>query len=471
MTINSAMLAGVTGLVSNSSALAAISDNIANSNTVGYKRSGVSFSSLVNSNSMSSYAAGGVATHTSHMITQQGTLQSSSSPTDLAINGNGFFVTTNHPTGVLAGDARYFTRAGSFNIDADGYLKSPVGLFLQGWAADANGNVTPDSANLTRLSSINVLNVANTATATTQGAINGNLNADQAVNTATSIYNADVNPAITPAVNVNMAEYANNTTTGVKPDFSITMPVSDSKGGQRNLTIDFLKSATPNQWHAEVRSDPANLVQTDPLLTPGLIASGIVAFNPDGSLNTTKTTLPSTLAIGASSATAPASGSGEAGVQWSNAIGVNAQSIALDITKMTQFSAVSNVNSVSTNGTAFGAMSGVSIDDQGFVTAVYDNGTTRRIAQVALATVPNPDGLTPANGNAYQVSLDSGGFTLKPPGSTGTGKIAPSSLEASTVDLSAEFTGLITTQRAYSASSKIITTADQMLQELIDIKR
>lgn len=471
MTINSAMLAGVTGLVSNSSALAAISDNIANANTVGYKRSGVSFSSLVNSNSKSSYAAGGVATHTSQFITQQGTLQSSSSPTDLAINGNGFFVTTSKPTGVLAGDPRFFTRAGSFSIDSDGFLKSPVGLYLQGWTADENGDVTPDSANLTRLSSINVLDVANTATATTQGAINGNLNADQTVNTATSIYNADVDPATAPAVQVNMAEYANDTTTGVKPDFSITMPVSDSKGGQRNLTVDFLKSATPNQWYAEVRSDPANLVETDPALTPGLIASGIVAFNPDGSLDTTNTTLPSTLGIGASSSTPPAAASGEAGVQWSNALGVNAQSIALDISKMSQFSAVSNVNSVSTNGTAFGAMSGVSIDDQGFVTAVYDNGTTRRIAQVALATVPNPDGLTPVNGNAFQVSLESGGFTLKPPGSIGTGKIAPSSLEASTVDLSAEFTGLITTQRAYSASSKIITTADQMLQELIDIKR
>ncbi len=409
MTINSAMLAGVTGLVSNSSALAAISDNIANANTVGYKRSGVSFSSLVNSNSKSAYAAGGVQTHTSQFINQQGTLQSSSSPTDLAINGNGFFVTTNKSTGVLAGDPRYFTRAGSFNIDADGYLKSPVGLYLQGWTADANGNVTPDSANLTRLSSINVLDVSNTATPTTQGAINGNLNADQTVNGAAAIYNPDVDPSTSPAVQVNMAEYANDTTTGVKPDFSITVPVSDSKGGQRNLTVDFLKSATPNQWYAEVRSDPANLVETDPTLTPGLITSGIVAFNPDGSLDTTNTTLPSTISVGASSATAPASGSGEAAVQWSNALGVNAQDIALDIGKMTQFSAVSNVNSVSTNGTAFGAMSGVSIDDQGFVTAVYDNGTTRRIAQVALATVPNPDGLTPANGNAYQVSLDSGG--------------------------------------------------------------
>ncbi len=138
---------------------------------------------------------------------------------------------------------------------------------------------------------------------------------------------------------------------------------------------------------------------------------------------------------------------------------------------MTQFSAVSSVSSVSTNGTAFGGMAGLSIDNQGMVTAVYDNGTTRNIAQIAVATFPNPDGLKSVNGDAYQVATDSGSYTLKTAGSAGAGNITPSSLEASTVDLSSEFTGLITTQRAYSASSKIITTADQMLEELLSIKR
>jgi flagellar hook protein FlgE len=158
-------------------------------------------------------------------------------------------------------------------------------------------------------------------------------------------------------------------------------------------------------------------------------------------------------------------------VAWSTGLGVNAQTYTLDISGITQFSATSSVSSVASNGTASGGISGISIDNKGLVTAVYGNGTTRNIAQVAVATFPNADGLKAVNGDAYQASLDSGIYTLKTAGSAGAGTIAPSSLEASTVDLSAEFTGLITTQRAYSASSKIITTADQMLQELLSIKQ
>ena len=113
----------------------------------------------------------------------------------------------------------------------------------------------------------------------------------------------------------------------------------------------------------------------------------------------------------------------------------------------------------------------INVDENGIVSAVYDNSQIRQIAKVGLATFPNPDALQAVSGNAYRVSQTSGSYSLKAPGTAGAGMLSPSTLEASTVDLSAEFTGLITTQRAYSASSKIITTADQMLQELLDIKR
>ena len=119
----------------------------------------------------------------------------------------------------------------------------------------------------------------------------------------------------------------------------------------------------------------------------------------------------------------------------------------------------------------FGNLGGIEIDSDGYVTAQYDNGVTRQIAQVALATFPNADGLRSSSGDVFKVSLDSGTYNLKTPGSGGAGTLSPSTLENSTVDLSQEFSGLIVTQRAYSASSKIITTADQMLQDLIDIKR
>jgi flagellar hook protein FlgE len=129
------------------------------------------------------------------------------------------------------------------------------------------------------------------------------------------------------------------------------------------------------------------------------------------------------------------------------------------------------VQSVNTNGTAFGNLTNIEVDDEGYVSAIFDNGVTRRLAQVAIATFANANGLKAVNGNAYRVTNESGAYSLKSPGQGGAGSIAPSTLEASTVDLSTEFTGLITTQRAYSASSKIITTADQMLEELLSIKR
>ena len=481
MSISSAMLAGVTGLVSNSSALAAISDNIANSNTVGYKRVGVDFTSLVNTGATGAYSAGGVSTATQHYVTQQGSLQATSTVTDLAISGNGFFVASQKGNGLTASDPHFFTRAGAFTVDQDGYLKNAAGLYLEGWPADSTGAISTDSANLSSLSPINILQVANSAQPTTEGAIDANLNADQAISSAAANagagtaaapgYNADVNPATSPATEVSMTEFANNNATGVKPDFSVTVPVSDSKGGSRTVVVDLLKSNVPNQWYAEVRADPPSDVQTDPNLAPGLIESGIVAFNPDGSLDTVNTTLSSSISLGASSAAAPAAGAGEGAAKWATSLGVNGQNLSLDFSKMSQFSAPSSVSSVQSNGTASGGISGVSISTSGVVTAVYDNGTTRTLAQIALATFPNPDGLDSVDGNAFQQSLTSGAMTLKAAGSAGAGTISPSSLEASTVDLSSEFTGLITTQQAYSAASKIITTADQMVQELLSIKQ
>ena len=118
-----------------------------------------------------------------------------------------------------------------------------------------------------------------------------------------------------------------------------------------------------------------------------------------------------------------------------------------------------------------GNVVGVQVDEKGVVSAIFDNSQVRKIAQVGIATFQNADGLMAQSGNSYQATLASGDYTIKQAGIGGAGQVASSSLEASTVDLSAEFTGLITTQKAYSASSKIITTADQMLEELINIKR
>ena len=480
MSINSALLAGVSGLTANSAALAAISQNIANVNTVGYKRTAAEFSTVVNAqNQGAGYSAGGVLANTRNYISQAGQLQRTTSSTDLGIAGQGFFVTTEKAEGLDAGDARLFTRAGAFRVDEFGYLKNTAGLYLQGWPVNTDGTITRDPSDLNKLKSINVGSVGGTAEATTRAQLNANLRSSQPVSANIATYNAATNP---------MSIYDAEAGTGFKPDFQITVPVSDSKGGQRTVAYSFLKTANPNEWQAEVHVIPATDIDNG-ATTPatGILKSGLVLFTQDGRLDvdgmkaretatpgsmlfadpaTASITLNASDSTTAASATAP---------KWRTDAGIAAQTVTFDLSAsaggLTQYDSDSIVQAVTTNGTAFGNLSNIEIDDEGFVTAIFDNGVTRRVAQLALATFSSPDSLSVTNANAYRVSQGSGTYNLKAPGSGGAGLIGASQLEASTVDLSLEFTGLITTQRAYSASSKIITTADEMLAELISIKR
>jgi flagellar hook protein FlgE len=477
MSINSAMLAGVTGLVANASALAATSDNIANVNTIGYKRNQTEFSDLVTATSSNDYSAGGVQALTHQYVSQQGLLQASTSPTDLAISGQGFFVTTSQATNLTPTDQRLFTRAGSFTVNDQGYLENAAGQFLQGWPADSSGNIVTDPSNINMLQSINVSTVGGAAGATTTASLNANLDSSQAVSQASQDVGTTASDAYDPtSTATSMAAYVAGGTTGTKPDFTMQIPLADSQGGARTVEVDFLKSDVPNQWYAEAHVVPASDVSTGSPLIDGQVATGIVAFTPDGRLDTANTTLfgaGSSLTFGASNAATPTAGSGA--VNWASSLGINGQTVAINLSSaaggLSQLDSQSVVQSVTTNGTAFGNLTSIQIDDQGYVTANFDNGVTRRIAQVAIATFPNPDGLKAVNGDSYAVSLNSGTYNFKAPGDGGAGTIAPSELEASTVDLSTEFASLITTQRAYSASSKIITTADQMLQDLINIIR
>ncbi|WP_420480269.1 flagellar hook protein FlgE [Brevundimonas sp. FT23028] len=592
MSLNSAMLAGVSGLAANSTALAAISQNIANVNTVGYKRTNAEFQTLVNSQTRAggSYSAGGVMANARSYISQEGQLQRTTESTDLSINGQGFFVTTTQAENVGATDTRLFTRAGAFRVDNMGYLKNSAGLYLQGWPVDSNGEIATDPSDLSRLRSINIGSVGGTAEPTTRVQINANLRSTQDVSSpaAANTYN-NVQDAATPPVGHNMtvsykrtapntyevtlktgitsitgtATYdaagvltgftptagANGSATatattvtitptsgtppvagtafdidfadigmandgiartkydptvnsmamynadddnpvGVKPDFKMNIPVSDSKGGQRNLEIRFLKSAEPNQWYAEIVAVPAEDVVTGAPYSNGQIKTGLIAFTPSGRLDVeTMQSWPSGMGLfddptqaslsflesDPSNTIDPADPLDNGKVKWADGLGIAAQTVTLDLNTsaggLSQLNTASVVQSTITNGTAFGNLSEITIDEGGFVTAIFDNGVMRRIAQVAVATFPSPDSLKEVSGNAFSVSLESGTFNLKAAGTGGAGTLASQQLESSTVDLSAEFTGLITTQRAYSASSKIITTADEMLAELINIKR
>ena len=484
MSINSALLAGVSGLTANSAALAAISQNIANVNTVGYKRTAGEFQTVVNAQSQGAgYSAGGVLASARHYTSQAGQLQRTTSNTDLGISGQGFFVVTEKAENLGVTDARLFTRAGAFRIDDLGYLKNTAGLYLQGWPVDSDGNVNSDPSDLNRLRTINVGSVGGTAEATSRIQLNANIKSSEDVSAeATDAAAAPPGPNAYDPVANSMAMWDPETGVGVKPDFELTIPVSDSKGGQRTVALSFLKSTVPNQWYAEIRAIPASDVVTGAGLSNGQLKTGLVSFTQDGRLDADAMAAlgaqalfddPSnaTLTFGASDAAAPAAG----GFNWAAGLGIDDQELTFDLTAstggLTQYDSASVVQAVITNGTAFGNLSEVKIDDTGFVTAIFDNGVTRKIAQIALATFPSPDSLSQTSGNAYRVSQSSGTYNLKAAGSGGAGLIGASQLEASTVDLSAEFTGLITTQRAYSASSKIITTADEMLAELISIKR
>ena len=462
MSINSALLTGVSGLVANSSALAAISDNIANVNTVSYKRNEVSFANVVTSQAVKGrYSAGGVQGVTRQFVSQQGLVQASGSSTDLAISGDGFFVVSSKGAGLTTADARSFTRSGSFTVDADGFLVNKSNFYLQGWPAKPDGSFDINPSDLSKMNSINVKNLGSAVAPTTDIGVSANLNKGGVVSAGEAAYNN--------ATAASMTDYATDPLTGTKPDFVIEANVIDSTGGSRKVAIALLKddSANPNSWHAEIYSIPTTDVTTGG--RPGQLTRGDVKFNQDGTIDLTTTTL-----FGAAGAAAQlvldASGTA-ATPRWSNSLGIAAQTLDFDLFKVSQYTAPSTVNAISSNGAGVGNIVSIDVDDEGIVSAIYDNSQIRQIAKVGIATFPNADGLQAISGNAYRSSLPAGQLTVKEAGVGGAGRISPSSLEASTVDLSAEFTGLIQTQKAYSASSKIITTADQMLEELINIKR
>ena len=462
MSINSAMIAGASGLIANSSALAAISDNIANVNTVGYKRATAVFTPLYRSQGTSQhFAAGGITSATKLQIGQSGLLSPGSSPTDLAVSGDGFFVVSENTRGFTTTDPVAFTRAGSFSPDANGYLKNSAGLYLAGWPVEADGTINADPTDLSSLEIINPVSVGGAAEATTEVGLSANLQASQAVSAAEATYAAGVSAT-------------NMSSGGVTPDVTFGIPIYDSQGGVHTITLSMLKSATPNQWHAELHVSPAAEVTTGAGLVDGQIATGTIAFDSNGNFDATNSTIPSTLNFLASN---NAAALGATSVQWAAAEGISAQTIDMALGGpssaggLTQFDSQSALAATSVNGTPFGDFSGVDIDASGMVYAKFTNGIVKRIYQVPVATFANADGLEALGGGAYGVTRDSGSYTLNTAGVGSAGNLAAATLESSNVDLATEFTNLIITQRAYSASSKIITTADEMLDEAIRMKR
>jgi flagellar hook protein FlgE len=437
MSIYSAMRAGVTGLNANSSAMAVISDNIANLNTVAYKRGQTDFSAILNAqNGETTYNAGGVLASTRRFVDLQGSLDQSNSPTDLAINGEGFFVVTEDPTTTNGAGGGLFTRAGSFSLDANGLLKNAQGYYLMG-APITNGttaSITPSS--LASLQAIDLHNVGSTAQASTKASINANLDSRDSIYVGPPAYAAGALAGYPSAAN------------SIAPQVERSIEIVDSLGTARTLTLGFLKTGV-NTWAAEIYMRPASDVGGT-----GLVASGTVQFSSAG--------VPTSVSAGLQSFT----------ITYAATTGAAAQPMALDLSSgLTQYAIPSSLNSATADGSPPGDLTGVTVSDSGVLTAQFSNGRSQALYLIPVATFLNADGLQPERGGAFRVTLESGQFTLNSPGSGGAGPVQSNALEASNVDLGTEFTSMITTQRAYSACSKIITTADDMLDELIRIKR
>lgn len=444
MSLYDAMMIGVAGLDANSRALGISSSNIANVNTVGYKTSQSAFSTMLAASGQGADNASGIGVMAAAQqnIVQQGLLFSTSSPTDLAISGNGFFcVSTSADT---LGQALY-TRAGSFTPDAGGNLRNSAGLYLMGYPIGPDGLAGTNPA---QMQAINLNGLSGKGEATTKMSLQANLQAS-----------ADIVTGYT-------AGDMTNGTPPTTPEFQTSANVFDTQGGSQPLKISYIKTDA-NTWQYEVAydGDVSNLNPANALL-----ATGTITFDSNGALaNVTDTT------GGGSSSSAD--GSVDLHIPWSAASGLQAQDINFDMGTYTktdgfsQYDSSSVVTARNIDGAVFGDVTGVTIKPDGTVYANYSNGLTEAAFEIPLATFANADGLAQVSGNAFAQTATSGQALVNPAGTAGAGTVASNALEGSTVDLATEFTNMITTQRAYSASARVVTTASDMLQELMQIGR
>jgi flagellar hook protein FlgE len=423
MTVTSILAVGISGLNANSNAMSGVADNIANINTVGYKRANTAFSSLVADQSSSLVAdqiddgarTGGVTTTTRSLVSKQGLIQAGMSQTDLAIDGAGFFVARSGP---LSTDPIAYTRAGSFTPDSDGYLRNTSGMYLQGWRLNSSGSLAV-APTIGTVQPIKLNELAGTAAPTSKISISANLDS--------------------------------RATAGAT--FTNSFSYIDSQGGSRQINMVFTKLATANSWNCDLVDGATTL------------ATGTVAFNSNGTLaSVTGTINTTTTAISVASPTAatPTAGTNPLTLDFGTIGQSNGMRQIADTTALINARA---------DGGLLRTITSVDVSNTGQLNILFEDGTSRPFYQLPLATFRNPDGLATISGNAYLQSPNSGTASISAPGSLGAGVIKASSLEASNVDLAEEFSNMIRFQRAYSASSRIITTADEMLQEANSLKR
>lgn len=435
MTISSALNASVMGLNVNATRLATISDNIANSATIGYKRSDVDFSSMVINQRASIYSAGGVRATSYKEISSEGALIGTGNSTDISINGRGLIPVTDEFGVDESATQRslMLVPTGSFAADQDGNLRTLSGLHLLGWPADSSGTVSAVSRDSgAGLVPVNISVSQFTASPTTEINLGVNLPAES------SIEGAAGDPYSLPV------EYYDNLGRAQLLTFTFTPDVS--------------VGATPNTWSVEV-FDGAGATPTTAVASFGLTFNDTA--NNGGSI--------ASVTAGAGAAYDTASGE----LTFDVVKGPISTFIGRpdDNSGMTQLEAPFSPYNVSKDGAPIGDLQSVEIDDQGFLEAIYDSGFRRVLYQIPIADVPNLNGLKAQSNQAFTVSQDSGDIYFWDSGSGPVGSIASYSLMESNTDVATELTNLIETQRAYSSNAKIVQTVDEMLQETTNLKR
>jgi flagellar hook protein FlgE len=420
-----AMYSGISAIEAQQTSIDVIGNNIANVNTTAYKAGQVTFedqlSQTIQGASAPTGTTGGVnpqqvglGVKVGAISTQmaQGGLQSTTAPTDMAIQGNGFFM-LGDSTGVT------YTRDGSFSLDNNGNLvNSSNGSYVLGWKADPNGNIDA-TKQITPASQLSIPVGGLTAVQPTSAiAFGGNLSAE-----STPYVAASAGPPAVPA-------------SGTAP-YTRTVKVYDSLGEPANVTLSFTRDAATNTWDWSASGDA------------GASGTGTISFDNTGKQTASTGTITLTPTDGAATS----------------------QAITPDFTGVTQIDGVSGAAPTSQNGYAPGTLQSFSVDQTGTISGVFNNGLTRVLGQLALADFPNASGLQRVGSDAYTTTINSGLPTVGQALTTSLGKISTGYLEQSNVDLSSEFTNLIVAQRGFQANTKIVSTVDQLLNDVIQMKQ
>lgn len=422
------LFAGRAGIQSHGTAISVLADNIANANTVGYKASRPDFTDLL------AGAAGGAGAITVgsgsqlNSVTQifnQGTFEFTGRGLDLAVDGNGFFVVEDQGgTG-----ARYYSRAGNFSVDPDGNLLNQNGFNVMGFATGGGGGLTALNVNQRSSTSVNT----NTIT------VSGNLDASQPIIAA---------PAAQPTTYTALSG----------ANFSTFVDVFDTLGGSHTLTTYFFHTAA-NNWTAQTYVDGGD-IDVGTAGVPVLMGSVNLVFNSSGS----KTTPP---IASAQDYFASMTASHLPVAHWAN--GSADSNIAINLEPFTQFSSASNISSISQDGTGGGSVVSFSVENDGSLIAQLDNGQTSTIGTIALSTFANVEGMKRVGDSLYKESTTSGEPVIGSPGAGTFGQIAAGSLELSTSDIASDFIKLISFQRGFQGSSRVITSINDLLNEIINL--